>query len=72
MNPPGTGTTVGDTSPCDILRLSEMTPARGHAEYKKKCAVVKRLEADVSAAHVALDNALSRLVQKGHLGGRRL
>ena len=36
VDPPGTGTTVGDTSPCENLRLSEMTPARGSAEYNKK------------------------------------
>jgi hypothetical protein len=71
MDAPGTGTTVGDTSPCDTLRLSEMTPARGNAEYKKKCAAVKRLEAEVSAAHVALDTALSRLVQKRTLRGKK-
>jgi hypothetical protein len=41
-----------------------MTPAHGNAEYKKKCAGFKRLEADVFAAHVALDNSLSSLVQK--------
>jgi hypothetical protein len=48
-----------------------MTPARGNAEYKKKCAAVKRLEAEVSAAHVALDNALSNLVQIRTLRGKK-